>query len=33
MLNAGAAITALPAIVLFAFVGRYFVDSITGSIK
>jgi ABC-type glycerol-3-phosphate transport system permease component len=28
MLNAGAAITALPA-----FVGRYFVDSITGSIK
>lgn len=33
MLNAGATVTALPVIVLFAFVGRYFVESITGSIK
>jgi len=33
MLNAGAAVTALPVMILFAFVGRYFVESITGSIK
>jgi ABC-type glycerol-3-phosphate transport system permease component len=33
VLNAGATVTALPVIILFAFVGRYFVESITGSVK
>lgn len=33
LLDAGAAFTALPVIILFAFIGRYFVNSITGSVK
>jgi len=33
LVTAGAVMTSLPVLVLFAFVGRYFVDSITGSIK
>jgi ABC-type glycerol-3-phosphate transport system permease component len=33
LLMAGAAFTAIPVIILFAFIGRYFVESLTGSVK
>jgi len=33
LINIGAAFTAVPVIILFAFLGRYFVSSIAGSIK
>ena len=32
-LNAGALLTSIPVMILFAFVGRYFVESLTGSIR
>ncbi len=33
LVTAGAMMTSLPVLVLFAFIGRYFVNSITGSIR